>query len=707
MPKKNVVVEESQNTSSLANLSETLTNDKKELSEEEIVDILEKRLTKSTNVKALCEELKISDFELFGYIKKIKDKSINVTFSDNGDDLSVMINNHPDYSKVNTYRIEEDLDTSTKIGVISDLRFGSKNEQIAMLNDMYRKFAEDGVKYVVVTGNLLEGEYKNNDKYEYGNSLITNNGMGQANHLVEYFPKVEGIKTLFITGYTDHKWSKKLNVGDYISTVRDDMVYLGPKSCNLYFNNVSIRVENLKKQGEAYTIAYPPQKYSRSMPSYEDYDAIMLGGTLTAQEFPQIRDTRIFTIPSVVERTPKMAATSQQNTMGSYEFEITYNKTGKLKRLVSTLSPYYVPSKENYLTVKPLNVKRDEADNFVDVEISTLKDEKALFERLDKIYKLMKKEESFNSLKNRLGMKETELFGIIDILQQYGREIEVVDVNNELVVRKYFQKRRHYEIKPPKEELHKKTFGVVSDTHYGSIWCQPSMVNTFVYEGYNRGITTYIHVGDITDGDYAKIRPVHVKEVFLYGATGEIDYTAENLPKFPGVEWYGIAGSHDQTHEFNYGVVVGEELEKLRPDFTYLGQDRGYMYFDKCKVEVFHPGGGTSRIYSTKPQNGIDQMPSNTKPNLSLRGHYHKVYYMLYRNIHLLLCPCNVDQSSFMMKNEIPNLMGNYFVTIWYDDNGDIQYIEPEPMIFSQSDVVEKDYLKPKKYIKNKILTLK
>ena len=82
------------------------------------------------------------------------------------------------------------------------------------------------------------------------------------------------------------------------------------------FNNVSFRVESLKKTGESYTISYPPQKYSRSMSSHEDYDFILLGGTLTAQDFPQIRDTRIFTIPSLVERTPKMRAASQKNVMG-------------------------------------------------------------------------------------------------------------------------------------------------------------------------------------------------------------------------------------------------------------------------------------------------------------------------------------------------------------------------------------------------------
>jgi hypothetical protein len=58
-----------------------------------------------------------------------------------------------------------------------------------------------------------------------------------------------------------------------------------------------------------------------------------------------------------------------------------------------------------------------------------------------------------------------------------------------------------------------------------------------------------------------------------------------------------------------------------------------------------------------------------------------------------------------MMKNEIPDLMGDIFITIWYDDHGDIHYIKEEPMIFTQEDCRERDYENPKKYIKNKILT--
>ena len=682
--------------------------EKEILSESEILEILKNKLVKGSSVNSLCEELNISDYDLFGYVKQLKDENINVTFSDKGSDISLIINNHPDYTKENEYRIEDEND-DIKIGVISDLRFGSKNEQIAILNDIYRKFLKDGVKYVFITGNLLEGKYSGNTEHDFGKSLIYNSAEGQCDHLIEFFPKVEGIKTLFITGDTDHTWNKELNVGEYISSKREDMVYLGPKSCTVHINKSILRLENLKKQGEAYTIAYPPQKYSRSLASYEDYDCIFLGGTLTAQDFPKIRDTRIFAIPSVVSRTPKMRSKSQQNTMGSYEFGLSFGKTGKLKRLTSFFSPYYVPSNENYLTVKPLDISLSEDLDIIENKSSITRDERKLFDRFDKLYRLMKREESFNSLKDRLNMSSNELYGLIDMLQQYGRNIDIVDIDGELVVRKYFQKRKHYEVKPPKEELHMKQFGVVSDTHYGSIWSQPSMVNTFCYEAYNRGITDMFHIGDISDGDYHTIRPDYVKHVFLYGATAHVDYAAKTLPKYPGMKWKVICGSHDESHSFNYGPFdFGKELEKRRKnDLEYIGQDKGIVCFDKCKIELFHPGGGTSRILSTKPQNGIDQIPSNTKPNLSLRGHYHKVYYMLYRNIHMLLCPCNVDQSRFMMKNEIPNLMGDYFVTIWYDDNGDIQYIETEPMIFDQCDVRERDYENPKRNMKNKILKIK
>ena len=214
------------------------TEEKEKLNEEEILDSLCLRLIKGDSVTALCKDLGISEVQLFGYINKLKSNNVNVSLTNKSGDMILAINNSPDYTKENIFTIKDDskvLNEKVKIGVISDLRFGSKNEQIALLNDMYKKFALDGVKYVIVAGNLLEGKYNSKDERDYGKSLITNDAYGQADHLIEYFPKVEGIQTLFITGDTDHTWKKELNIGEYIANARDDMIYLGPKSCTVKF----------------------------------------------------------------------------------------------------------------------------------------------------------------------------------------------------------------------------------------------------------------------------------------------------------------------------------------------------------------------------------------------------------------------------------------------------------------------------------------
>lgn len=113
------------------------------------------------------------------------------------------------------------------------------------------------------------------------------------------------------------------------------------------------------------------------------------------------------------------------------------------------------------------------------------------------------------------------------------------------------------------------------------------MVNTSVYEAYNRGITDIFHVGDITDGDYSRIRPIHNYEVFLYGATGQLEYTLNTLPKFPGMKWHIITGSHDQTHLFNYGVDIGKELEKEETILSFLGKTEAFIILTTARWSYF------------------------------------------------------------------------------------------------------------------------
>lgn len=671
--------------------------------DELLVEFLINELGKGKTVKSISDKFKISELEILGYVYKLKEKGVNIDYYEKEGEGYLFRNEHPDLSHVNTYYFKENLDEPTKIAVIADIRAGSKCEQFRVLNDMYLKFMRNGVKKVFILGNLVEGKYQGDILKKFGNSLITNDATHQADHFIENFPHIDGIETYFITGNLDHTFSSEINIGEYIASKRDDLKYLGPKSCNIFFNNVSVRFEQLKN-GKAYTIAYPPQKYVRSMSRYENYDIVMLSGELNFQHFPEQKGMQVFSIPSCVSRTPRMISDNQSNTIGAYIFDISYDKNGKLLKIIPTVSTYE-PVNTRYFDFQRLNMIENETGELVQ---NSIKNKDYNYASLRRLYNLMHKEEEFSALANRLELSHNELYGLVNVLQKMGMNLEVKENDGAIYIEKRSEKKKFdSEVKPAMEELHKKRVAVFSDTHYCSIYSQPSMVNTTAYIAYNEGINEFWHMGDICDGDYSRIRPIHNSEVFVWGASGQLNYVIDTLPKYPGVKWYGITGSHDQTHFFNYGLDFGKELEKKRPDFNYLGQDRAFYKLGNSLVEFYHPGGGTSRILSTKPQNSQDQLPYSDRVDLSLWGHYHKNYYMNYDGVHTILLPCNVDQSSYMMKNQLPNLMGNYFLTIYYDDNGKIHYIVPEAMIFDKSDVREKDYEKPRKYIKNKIVTKK
>ena len=138
---------------------------------EEIKELIKNDIVKEKTVSTLASKYDISELEVIGIIKKLKDDGVNISYYEKNQDAYVIINDHPDFSKENSYYIKEDINGNTKIAFIADTRFGSKKEQIAILNDMYKEFAKEGVKYVILAGNLLEGPYKGNDALEFGESF--------------------------------------------------------------------------------------------------------------------------------------------------------------------------------------------------------------------------------------------------------------------------------------------------------------------------------------------------------------------------------------------------------------------------------------------------------------------------------------------------------------------------------------------------------
>ncbi len=322
-------------------------------------------------------------------------------------------------------------------------------------------------------------------------------------------------------------------------------------------------------------------------------------------------------------------------------------------------------------------------------------------------YKQIKK--AFNSLKNgvcvedtckTLGITSEELFGLIEFMRLEGFEVNIVEEDKKLVVRKKSNIKKEKHIKDNMEDLEEVNLCIVSDTHLCSVVQQLTLLNNVYQEAYNRGITTVLHCGDLVDGDYSKIRPDHVYAIFARGFDEQAEYSIDMYPEIKGTTTYFIEGSHDDSHYKNGGATIGKWITKERPDMQFVGVDEYLFKAGKNKnldILMKHPGGGIAKGYSYKLQEAINKMPSGGKPKILLQGHYHKSYYMFYRNVHAFSLPCLCAKSAFMTRMDIPNIVGAYFLKIYINKKGEIQYIEPEEYLFNESQIKEDDYQKCRK----------
>jgi predicted phosphodiesterase len=280
-----------------------------------------------------------------------------------------------------------------------------------------------------------------------------------------------------------------------------------------------------------------------------------------------------------------------------------------------------------------------------------------------------------------------------------GKQIDFVGKEGSVRIRKKGPNKIYKVKKPNKADLTLTNICVISDTHIGTKEQQLTLLNEVYREAARRNITTILHCGDLLDGDYIKIRPEQQYQLFLKGFDEQVEYVIDMYPKVNGIKTLFIQGSHDETHLKNGGATPGKWITTSRSDMEYMGQDDYTLTMNKVKIKMEHPGGGVAKSLSYKTQGAIEQMTPGNKPNVLLQGHYHKCYYMFYRNVHAFLVPCLVNQSQFMKKQNIANIVGAYFLKIYSDEKGNVHYILPEDYLFTSDQIKENDYMHCKRLV--------
>lgn len=307
---------------------------------------------------------------------------------------------------------------------------------------------------------------------------------------------------------------------------------------------------------------------------------------------------------------------------------------------------------------------------------------------MERIIAYLKKEQKITSICEKLDLKEYEVLGLIEQLKLSGKNIDMFYENGELKVRMNDKKiiKSHNEYELYDGRLKTLRFMLMGDTHLCSNYEDLCALNIVYDEAVKRNIKKVFHCGDISDGFY-KNRPEHIYSLKAHGADEQAEYIIDNYPKRNGVETLFITGNHDDTHIKNGGANIGKQIEREREDMTYLGQNFCKVVINNMVMHLQHPGGGSSYARSYKLQKHIDAMRGGTKPHILAQGHFHKAFYMFYRNIHAFSVPALQQPSDFTIKNALGNDMGAWFIEAKVDKQGNIITIKPEllPIYETQS----------------------
>ena len=323
----------------------------------EYIGELKELTTKEISLTSICEILELNDYEILGLVRELRLEGINIIIQKKDDDIYLFNKGEKELNEDNTYKFETDENNEFKFIAISDTRFGSKFQQLSILNDIYLKGYEMGYKNVILCGNISEGLYSLTNIYAEGNFL--DDTLRQVDYIVNYYPCIEGMKTYFITGVKDEKHlrNNKINIGKRISDLRDDMIYLGYTSCNIKIDKADMLVFN-PKLAKTYTVSYRPQQQIDSFRSEDKPDILLYGGLLQMEKFTY-RNVSCISVPSVCATTKEMSDKRYSNTIGAWYITIKTNKYGYLEEVRAIDSVYYKTNKDDYLKPKVFKIKKD------------------------------------------------------------------------------------------------------------------------------------------------------------------------------------------------------------------------------------------------------------------------------------------------------------------------------------------------------------
>jgi predicted phosphodiesterase len=225
-----------------------------------------------------------------------------------------------------------------KIGVVSDTHFGSTFTAEQELHSFYELLKSKGVSKVLHIGDLTDGWYQ-----QRATSIFEQTAVGfsnQLNYFVNHYPKIKGITTYAITGNHDqtHFYNGGANIGETISQLRDDIIYLGHN--HAYFKiSDKVKISLIHPtDGSSQALSYKIQQVIDRNPQKKA--EIMLIGHYHKTASVFYKGSWGYLVPSFQHKSSFMNDNNLVSDVGGMILTIKLNKDGSLQSLATEYVMY-------------------------------------------------------------------------------------------------------------------------------------------------------------------------------------------------------------------------------------------------------------------------------------------------------------------------------------------------------------------------------
>ena len=286
------------------------------------------------------------------------------------------------------------------------------------------------------------------------------------------------------------------------------------------------------------------------------------------------------------------------------------------------------------------------------------------------------KQPNVDNIMKDMGLKECEVYGLIEMLKREGYLYEIVD--NKVIKIKPHRENDIYKIPNNLDHI---SLLLLSDTHLASKYDRLDILKYLYRKAEDKNVNCILHSGDVTDGK--SNRPEHIYSLKETSYTGQRDYVIDKYPKSE-IPTYMISGNHDLWWVKECGSDIVKDICLHREDLHYLGSDCEDMEIGKLKIRLYHGAKGSAYAKSYKLQKYLDTIPSEELPHILQTGHIHQAFYMKQGKTHCFQVSCLQDLTPYERSMGFNNDKSVWWVDVWMDNKGNPIKIEQELETFNK-----------------------